>query len=41
MVNSAVIDRQQLERLARRVAQGKIGEKTESRSRNRSGKKGS
>jgi BlaI family penicillinase repressor len=40
MVNSAVIDRAQLERLARRVAEGKIGEKSEAKSRNRSGKKG-
>ena len=40
MVNSAVIDHAQLERLARRVAEGKIGEKTEAKSRNRSGKKG-
>jgi BlaI family transcriptional regulator, penicillinase repressor len=41
MVNSAVIDRNLLDRLARRVAEGKIGEKLESGPRNRSGKKGS
>jgi len=41
MVNSAVIDRRLLDRLARKVAEGKIGEKLESGPRNRSGKKGS
>jgi BlaI family penicillinase repressor len=41
MVNSAVIDRNLLDRLARKVAQGKAGEKLESTPRNRSGKKGS
>lgn len=41
MVNSAVIDRNLLDRLARKVAEGKIGEKLESKPRNRSGKKGS
>ena len=41
MVDHAVIDREQLERLARKVAEGKIGQKLESGSRNRLGKKGS
>ena len=41
MVNSAVIDRNLLDRLARKVAEGKIGEKSESKPRNRSEKKGS
>jgi BlaI family penicillinase repressor len=40
MVNSAVIDRDLLDRLARKVAQGKIGEGSESKSRNRPAKKG-
>ncbi len=41
MVNSAVIDCDLLDRLARKVAEGKIGQKLESGSRNRLGKKGS
>ena len=40
MVNSAVIDRDLLDRLARKVAQGKIGEKSESGSRNRPRRRG-
>src|SRR5277367_4275992 len=40
MVNSAVIDRDLLDRLARKVAQGKIGGGLESKSRNRPAKKG-
>jgi BlaI family penicillinase repressor len=41
MVNSSVIDRDLLDRLAHKVAEGKMGEKLELRPRNRSGKKGS
>jgi BlaI family penicillinase repressor len=40
MVNSAVIDRNLLDRLARKVAQGKTGEKLELRSENRPSRKG-
>ena len=40
MVNSAVIDRNLLDRLARKVAQGKIGEKLEPGSGNRPSRKG-
>jgi BlaI family transcriptional regulator, penicillinase repressor len=40
LVNSDVIDRHQLERLARKVAQGKLGEKSGSPAQNRSAKKG-
>jgi BlaI family penicillinase repressor len=40
MVNSAVIDRDLLDRLARKIAQGKIGEKLDLKSRNRPTKKG-
>ena len=41
MVNSAVIDRSQLERLARKVAGGKAGEKSEPKPRPRPDGKGS
>jgi BlaI family transcriptional regulator, penicillinase repressor len=41
MVNSAVIDRSQLERLARKVAGGKAGEKSEPKPRPRPDRKGS
>jgi predicted transcriptional regulator len=41
MVNSAVIDRSQLERLARKVVGGKAGEKSESKPRPRPDRKGS
>ncbi len=41
MVNSAVIDRSQLERLARKVAGGKAGEKSEPKARPRPDRKGS
>jgi BlaI family transcriptional regulator, penicillinase repressor len=40
MVNNAVIDRRQLERLARKVTQGKIGERAEPKVRSRSAKEG-
>jgi BlaI family transcriptional regulator, penicillinase repressor len=40
LVNSDVIDRRQLERLARRVAHGKLGEKSGSAPPNRPAKKG-
>ena len=40
LVNSDVLDRRQLERLARKVAQGKIGEKSGSASNSRPTKKG-
>ncbi len=40
LVNSDVLDRGQLERLARKVAQGKIGEKPGSASHGRPAKKG-
>ena len=40
LVNSDVIDRHQLERLARKVAQGKIGEKSSSAPQSRPAKKG-
>jgi len=41
MVNSAVIDRSQLERLARKVAGGKAAEKSEPKPRPRPDRKGS
>jgi BlaI family transcriptional regulator, penicillinase repressor len=40
MVNSAVIDRAQLERLARKVAHGRIGDKSDSAPHHRPKKKG-
>jgi len=40
LVNSDMIDRRQLEQLARKVAQGKTGEKTGSASQGRPAKKG-
>ena len=40
LVNSDVIDRHQLERLARKVAQGKLGEKSGSATHSRPAKKG-
>jgi BlaI family transcriptional regulator, penicillinase repressor len=40
LVNSDVIDRQQLERLARKVAEGKIGEKSGAARSSRPAKKG-
>ena len=40
LVNSDVIDRRQLERLARKIAQGKLGEKSGSAAHSRPAKKG-
>ena len=40
LVNSDVIDRQQLEQLARKIAQGKLGEKSGSATHSRPAKKG-
>jgi len=40
LVNSDVIDRRQLERLARKIAEGKIGEKSGSAARQPTGKEG-
>jgi BlaI family penicillinase repressor len=40
LVNNEVIDRRQLERLARKIAQGKLGEKSGSAAHSRPAKKG-